>query len=86
MSENFSQQQIEFMLDHHRELSIGKTNNRSVLGSMTDLAYHLEYEIHFKGGLLNADLGGLNRFLNRIPMGRLGGKYAIDEMRRLLDR
>ena len=33
--ENFPQAQIEIMLEEHQEIAISKTNNRSVLGSMT---------------------------------------------------
>ena len=43
--ENLPQKQIEIVLDEHREIIIAKTNNRSVLGSMNDLAFQLKYRI-----------------------------------------
>lgn len=82
--ENFSQNQIEIMLNQLREISIGKTNNRSVLGSMNDLGFQLKYQIHGMGGLVNVDLAELNRRLNRIPMSKLERVYSIKEMQRLL--
>ncbi len=45
LRENFLQNQIEIVLDNHREIIIAKTNNRSVLGSMNDLAFQLKYRI-----------------------------------------
>jgi len=39
MEEKIPQKQIEFFLDSNRKIEIAKTNNRSVLGSMTDLTF-----------------------------------------------
>ena len=84
--ENFSQNQIEIVLDEHREIIIAKTNNRSVLGSMTDLAFQLKYKIAAMGGLVNVDLAELNQELNRIPMSAIKEIYSIYELRKLLNK
>lgn len=84
--ENILQNQIETVLDQHREIAISKTNNRSVLGSMNDLAYQLKYSISSVGGLPYVDLAALNRELNRIPMGAIEEIYSIYELRKLLNR
>ena len=84
--ENFSQNQIEIGLDEHREIIIAKTNNRSVLGSMNDLAFQLKYRIGATGGLINVDLVELNRKINRIPMSAIKEIYSIDELRKLLNK
>ena len=84
--ENFSQNQIEIILDEHREIIIAKTNNRSVLGSMNDLAFQLKYRIAAMGGLSNVDLAELNHDLNRIPMSAIKEVYSIYELRNLLDK
>ena len=84
--ENFPQNQIEIVLDEHREIIIAKTNNRSVLGSMNDLTFQLKYRIGAKGGLANVDLAELNHELNRIPMSALKEIYGIDELRKLLNK
>jgi len=82
--ENFPQDQIELVLNEHREIIISKTNNRSVMGSMNDLAYQLKYRISAIGGLANVDLADLNHELNRIPMSAIKEIYSIDEYRKLL--
>jgi hypothetical protein len=84
--ENFPQNQIEIVLDEHRDIIIAKTNNRSVLGSMNDLAFQLKYRIGALGGLANVDLVELNHELNRIPMSALKEIYSIDELRKLLNK
>ncbi len=83
---NFPQNQIEIVLDEHREIIIAKTNNRSVLGSMNDLAFQLKYRIGALGGLVNVDLAELNHELNRIPMSAIKEIYSIDELRKLLNK
>jgi len=84
--ENFPQNQIETVLDEHREIIIAKTNNRSVLGSMNDLAFQLKYRIGAMGGLVNIDLTELNHELNRIPMSAIKEIYSIDELKKLLNK
>jgi hypothetical protein len=58
--------------------AIAKTNSKSVLGSMNDLALQIEYHIKGCGGLETMDLKRLNREINRVPMGALGYRYAIE--------
>jgi hypothetical protein len=84
--ENFPQNQIEIVLDEHREIIIEKTNNRSVLGSMNDLAFQLKYRIGAMGGLVNVDLAELNHELNRIPMSAIKEIFSIDELSKLLNK
>jgi hypothetical protein len=83
--ENIPQDQIEIVLDEHRDIIIAKTYNRSVLGSMNDLTYHLKYRISAFGGLANVDLADLNHELNRIPMSAIKEIYSIYELRKLLN-
>ena len=84
--ESFPQYQIEAVLDEHREIVISKTNNRSVLGSMNDLAYQLKYSISSVGGLAYVDHAALNHELNRIPMSAIKEVYSIYELRKLLNK
>ena len=56
-----------------------KSNSRSVLGSMNDIAYHIKMRIEMKGGLSSINLLDINKGLNRIPMGAIGYKFAIEE-------
>ena len=82
--EQLPQDQIERFLDNNREIKIAKTNNRSVLGSMNDLAFQLKYQIQDMGGLVNASIPKLNHNLNRIPMSTIKDIYSIDELKRFL--
>ena len=66
------------------EVAIAKTQNRSVLGSMNDLAYHVQAEIDYRGGLSDCDPIWLSNRLNRIPMGALDYVYAIESIERVL--
>ena len=44
-AEGFAERTIKLVLDAHRELEIGKTKSKSVLGSMNDYAYRFEYHV-----------------------------------------
>ncbi len=78
--------------DHERVLPTepprilyAKTNNRSVLGSLNDLAYMLAAELEHVPNAAGVGFPTVCRRLNRIPMiGTLGGSDAIDAMGRLL--
>ena len=86
MNEDLSQKQIEHVFNEHREIRIAKTNNRSVLGSMNDLAFQVKYRIYVMGGLVTVDMAEINRELNRIPMGALDYKISIEELQKALNQ
>lgn len=60
---------------------ITRTNSRSVLGSMNELAYLCEGDILSSGGLGNCDLDDVHRRLNRVPLSAIGYDYAIERLR-----
>ncbi|MFC1972025.1 DUF6933 domain-containing protein [Chloroflexota bacterium] len=76
--------QLEYFLNEHAQIAITKTNNRRVLGSMNDLTFQIKSMIRVSGGLADAGLSGINRQLNRIPMGAIKYKVSIDELKRRL--
>ena len=82
--EGLPQHQIAKMLNEYKSIKIGKTNNRSVLGSMNDLAFQAKYRIKVLGGLMSTDVAELNKALNRIPMSPLQCTYSIDELKSVL--
>jgi hypothetical protein len=84
MTEGFAKPQIEYVLREHQHIVIARTNSRSILGSMNDLAFQIKSMIYAMGGLANADLSEINRQLNRIPMSAIKYKVSIDELKRLL--
>jgi hypothetical protein len=84
MSEALSERQIESVFNEHRQIRIARTNSRSVLGSMNDLAAQVQCRVNMMDGLDNTDLHELNRELNRIPMGALKYRLSIEEFKRRL--
>jgi hypothetical protein len=74
------QKQLERFISLNHDIEFGKTNNRSVLGSMNDLIFHIKYRISADGGILNADINRANQFINHIVMGAIEGNYSIDEL------
>ena len=84
IAERFAEPQVEYVLRQHQHIVIAKTNSRSILGSMNDLAFQIKSMISATGGLANADLSEINRQLNRIPMSAIKYKVSIDELKRLL--
>jgi len=84
VNDGFSQTQIEKVLSEYQTIGIAKTNNRSVLGSMNDLAFQIEYRVAAFGGLENTDLIILNSDLNRTPMGAIKYMNSIELLRTML--
>jgi hypothetical protein len=84
--ERFSQIQIEKALDEYQTLHFAKTNNRSVLGSMIDIAFQIEAYIKSSGGMAYIDLDAMNDKINRIPMGALDYKYSIEVLKEKLSQ
>lgn len=79
--EGFLQIQIEKALDEYETIYFAKTNNRSVLGSMNDLACHMAAHISAAGGIRHLGVDALNDLLNRIPMGALNYRYSIEALK-----
>jgi len=84
VTEGFAEPQVEYVLREHQHIVIAKTNSRSILGSMNDLAFQIKSMIYATGGLANADLSEINRQMNRIPMSAIKYKVSIDELKQLL--
>ena len=84
-TEGFPNETIRLVLDTHRELQIGKTKSRSVLGSMNDYAYQFEYYVAWEGGLMYIDAIEVNKKLNIAPMSAIGYSNGIRELKRELE-
>jgi|WetSurMetagenome_2_1015567.scaffolds.fasta_scaffold03225_3 hypothetical protein len=84
MSEGLAVAQVEYVMSKHVQVTITKTNSRSVLGSMNDLAFQVKSMIYMSGGLDNTDFSEISRQINRIPMGAIKYKISIDELKRMI--
>lgn len=83
--EELPQSQVELVFNEHRKLIITRTNSRSVLGSMNDLANQARFLIYDMGGLCNIDQDVLNYELNHVPMGAIGYRNSREELHRALN-
>jgi len=80
----FPQTQIERMLEACRVIRFTHSSNRSVLGSMNDIRFHIGVNVEHDGGLTNIDLADLHHRLNHIPMGAIGYEYPVERFREYL--
>jgi hypothetical protein len=84
--EGFGPEDIAKALREYDEIAIAPTANRSMLGSMNDLAYQADFLVSRAGGLEKGDILTVNMMLNRIPMGAIKYRYAIDNVYELFGR
>lgn len=82
--EGFGSEVIEKALKEYDQIGLGRTENRSVLGSMNDYAYQYEFHLREYGNILNLEMLRINHEMNRTPMGAIGYAYGIDKLKVLL--
>ena len=63
------------------QVQIGATKDRSVLGSMNDLAYLYQVHIEEGGGLARYDSREVTRKINRTPMSANRYQYAVEVLK-----
>jgi hypothetical protein len=61
----------EHILEKYSEIGFTRTNNRRVIGSMNDLAFHYDYLVSEAGSVHSADIPGIIRDLNGMSMSML---------------
>ncbi len=69
------------ILSEYDEVAYSNTNNKSVLGSMNDLAYHYKYNILEAGGVHSSSVPSIISQLNHMPMGAIEYRYPIDAIK-----
>lgn len=84
--EGFGDEIIEKVLKEDNQIGFGRTQSRSVLGSMNDLAN--QYWFYLKGHVDVSDfeMVQINQKINRTPMGPLGYAYGIEKLKAVLIR
>ena len=75
---------VDMVLMEYEHLPLGRTESRSILGSMNDFAHHLKWHMASKGGLMHGDLPSIQRWLNDMPMGAIGYSSGSQEIRKRL--
>ncbi|VAW32990.1 hypothetical protein MNBD_CPR01-182 [hydrothermal vent metagenome] len=84
--EKISQKDVETVLEEYQDIQYAKTDSRSVLGSMNDQKYQLEYIIYAKGGLDNTDIYQLNSELNRNILSAIKYRRPIEMLKDKLQK
>ena len=86
VKEGFGPEDITKALEEYDGIAIAPTTSRSVLGSMNDLADQADFLVSRAGGLEQGDMLTVNMMLNRIPMGAIKYRYAMDKVYELFGR
>lgn len=84
--EGLGEEALAKVLGEYSEIRFGKSNDRSVLGSINDLAYHYEFSILESGGVQSAAIPSIIKKLNPMPMNKKGGCiWPAEELRKLYE-
>jgi len=74
----------EYLLQEYSETRFAPTNNRRVLGSMNDLAFHYDYLVSEAGSIHSADIPKIIRDLNGMPMSMLSEGAPDRELKKVV--
>ncbi len=69
------------IMSEYDTIQFANTNNKSVLGSMNDLAYHYKHHILYEGGVQSPAVPNIIKKLNHMPMGALEYKFSIEALK-----
>jgi hypothetical protein len=82
--EGFSQPAIVYAVGEIKDMNLCKTDNRSILGTINDNIFHIDYHLWRAGGIELTTLSELVAHVNHMPIRALDWAYAIDVYRRNL--
>lgn len=83
--ESFAPAEIEYLLQLHESLSLGKAQNRSVISSLNNRVGDLKFMVENRGGLGFCNPVELTHWLNETPMRPIGYANGLEMMRSILD-
>ena len=73
------------IFEEYAPIEYAPSNNRSVLGSINDLAYHYKHAIFMEGGVHSPVVPEIIREMNRMPMSPLRYKDPIRMLKELYE-
>ena len=83
-AEGFGGESVDRILEEYSEIQYGKSNDRSVLGSINDMAFHYEHWMLDGGGVHSAEVPAIIQKMNRVPMKKgVGYIWPAREFRKL---
>jgi hypothetical protein len=63
---------------------VGRTQNRSTIGSLNNRVLDTKHIIWYEGGLANCDAAAVTHALNETPMGPIGYSHGLEQMKSFL--
>lgn len=84
-SENMTDETKEKITNEYSDINYATTNNKKVIGSMNDLAFHYKHHILSEGGIFSALIPIIINKLNHMPMGAIGYKFASEELKSICE-
>ena len=81
--EGFSEALVKQLTQEYDTIQFTKTDSKSVLGSMNDLAFHYKYHLEAEGE--NA-LPSIIHKMNRMPMGAQNYNYSIESLMKHIEK
>ena len=85
-SMEITSQYMNEILDETLQFVVGKTNNRSVLGSMNDYISCTIFQVQHDGDYQNINIYDLTARLNEMPMSAIGYSNANDQIKKALQQ
>ena len=79
--DGFGQKEIERALEEVQEIAFTRTSDRSVLGTMNDMANIIKWAVYDAGGLLSVDIDEMNSKLNRMPIKPLDYGFSVEGLK-----
>lgn len=83
--EGFGESVKVTILGEYKEVLCAPSNNRHVLGSMNDLAFHYKDFVVESGGIHSPEVPGIIRKLNRMPFAATGYRFPIELLKELYE-
>jgi len=71
--------------EEYVEVGYAKSNDKSVLGSMNDLAFHYKHSLIRAGGAHSSALPSIISRLNHMPMGALDYRFSVEALNELYE-
>jgi hypothetical protein len=81
VQEGFPSRLREIISAEYSEVAFTKAHDKSVLGSMNDLAFHYEDNILSAGGVHSPEVPRIISTLNRMPMGAIKYSYPVEALK-----
>jgi len=82
--EDIDEQVIKNIIDQYLNIEYCKTNNRSILGSMNNIAFMYEQLILLRGGIKECNIQGIIHSINEVIHENIGWKYPVELLTKLV--